>query len=94
MKKKTAKAAPKRGVVSAIGCSARPSRKPQNITDDAWYYEYRGHIELVVYATSAIDGNRIPVTVKIPWRKLENSMRRCRPNPTIHSPGCSAAEPR
>ena len=57
----------------------RPSLRPQQIDEDAWYYEYRGRIEVVVYVT-ARDGSQASRIVSIPWRKLERSRARCRPN--------------
>lgn len=60
----------------------RPSLRSQKIDDDAWYYEERGRIDVVVYVT-ARDGSRASRIVKIPWRKLERSMSRCRPNTAL-----------
>jgi hypothetical protein len=57
----------------------RPSLRPQKIDDNAWYYESRGHIEIVVYVTTQ-DGSRVSRIINIPWRKIERSALRCRPN--------------
>lgn len=54
------------------------SYSPQNIDDDSWYYEYRGKITFVKWATDG-HGNRYCTTTHIPWRMLMNSARRCRP---------------
>lgn len=71
---------PKAKTASAPGaCSGGPSLKPQNITKDAWYYEYRGGIELVIWTTWG-DGSSHPLVVKIPWGKLQRSLARCNPN--------------
>lgn len=69
----------------------RPSLKPQRIDADAWYYEYRGRIDVVVYINT---GSGIPASrcVKIPWRTLERSMRRCRLN-TVRTGHGTAAGP-
>jgi hypothetical protein len=63
----------------------RPSLKPKAIDDNSWYYEYRGRIDVVVYITthSGVTASRI---VKIPWRKLERSLARCRPNNRVSGP--------
>lgn len=59
--------------------NSRPSLNPQKIDDDSWYYEYRGRIEVVHEIRDSATGNYIRTdTIKIPWRKLEKSMKRCR----------------
>ena len=74
------------GRSAPTACSARPSLNPQNIDDDAWYYEYRKRIDVVVYVT-ARDGLKYARTVRISWRKLEKSLMRCKPNPQISRDG-------
>jgi hypothetical protein len=54
-----------------------PSLEPQRVDKRTWYYEYRGSILVVHEAWS--DGGYINTEqFRIPWRKLEVSMKRCR----------------
>lgn len=61
----------------------RPSRDPQTLHGDAWYYEYPSRIEVVIW-TKAWDGTRTVASVNVPWKKLEASHARCRPNAPAH----------
>lgn len=55
------------------------SREPQHINDQNWYYEELTHL-LLVHEVRAADGGYIRTdSVKIPWRKIEQSLKRARP---------------
>lgn len=57
------------------------SLAPQRIHKDAWYYEERGKLHVVVWATmerAVSQGERVPVHVNIPWAKVEASLPRMR----------------
>lgn len=56
---------------------ANPSREPTHLDSDTWYYEYRGRLELVVWTGETT--NKKVSHIKIPWRKLMASAKRCRP---------------
>lgn len=53
------------------------SLEPQKL-DRAWYYEENGGIDIIVdtAAFSEISTRRVPIHVKIPWRKLRASLKR------------------
>jgi hypothetical protein len=54
-----------------------PSPNPQRINSRCWYYESRGHIEVVSW-----DSGRCS-TSRIPWRMLMESARRCGKTATV-----------
>lgn len=57
---------------------ARPSHDPQDLSDNAWYYEGRTRIDLI-YRIQLADGSYLRTdTIRIPWRRLEASLKRCR----------------
>ncbi len=52
------------------------SREPQDIDEENWYYEYPSHL-LLVHEVRKADGTHIRTdSVKIPWRKIDVSIRR------------------
>lgn len=55
----------------------RPSSKPQDVNPDCWYYESRGKITFIGWTGQG--QSRKNVHVKIPWKMLMESARRCRP---------------
>lgn len=57
----------------------RPSNKPQNVNADCWWYENRGSIELIAWVNNTDGTRRTCVNIRIPWKKLMESARRCRP---------------
>lgn len=48
------------------------SNGPQQISEEAWYYEYPSHIE-VLFASV---GKPVAAIIRIPRRKLEASLKR------------------
>lgn len=55
----------------------RPSREAQDVDASTWYYEAKGHI-LVVRQVRDKEGAIIATDqIKLPWRKLITSARRC-----------------
>ena len=57
----------------------RPSLSPQNLNPYSWYYEYPSRIDLIHEVRDA-DGRYLKtVTIRIPWRKLKASLKRCQP---------------
>jgi hypothetical protein len=56
---------------------AKPSNDSQRLTENAWYYEYRGRIDVVVWVTEPRTGFHTATTVRIPWSKLLRSAARC-----------------
>ena len=48
-----------------------PSRKPQQISKDAWYYEAAKSIQVYIRPPNAR-----AVVVRIPWRMLLESLKR------------------
>ena len=57
------------------------SLSPRGISKNAWYYEERGKLHLVVWvaAPRALSrGESIPVNVRIPWSTIEGSIKRMR----------------
>lgn len=56
------------------------SRKPQNITKEVWYYEEKGHIELL--HEIRVDGNYVRTDhIKIPKWRLKRSLKRMEEKP-------------
>jgi hypothetical protein len=54
------------------------SREPQTIGKHDWYYEYPTHM-LLVHEVREPDGTHIRTdSVKIYWRKIEQSLKRSR----------------
>lgn len=53
-----------------------PSLKPQNIGPTDWYYEYPTYILLVHECRSEVGALICTDEIKIPWRKLEESLQR------------------
>lgn len=51
-----------------------PSHHPQNISKQIWYYEYRGKLE-IIFNPKTGDFHHL----KIPWKRLIESAKRCRP---------------
>lgn len=52
------------------------SIEPQNLGDDDWYYEEKSAL-LLVHRVKDKDGVYIKTDqIKIPWRKIEASLRR------------------
>jgi len=49
------------------------SMSPQNIQDDTWYYEESYGLD-IIHELPERPGK--PLHIKIPWRKLEASVRR------------------
>lgn len=56
---------------------AGPPNSPTRLTEDAWYYEYRGRIDVVVWVTEPRTKFRVATTVRVPWWKLLRSAERC-----------------
>lgn len=56
-----------------------PARKPQRIDADSWYYEFRGKIILICWSGTVKENNRRCTSQSIPWKKLVESAKRCRP---------------
>ena len=54
-----------------------PSNSSTRLSDDSWYYEYRGRIDVVVWVTEPLTQRRTATTVRIPWSKLLRSAERC-----------------
>lgn len=54
----------------------KPSDNPQNVTDQAWYYEGKGSID--VYISNTPSGSAC-VSAKIPWSMILRSLARCKP---------------
>ena len=55
----------------------RPSREAQDVDKHTWYYEAKTHI-LVVRQVHNLGGELVQTDqIKIPWRKLMASARRC-----------------
>lgn len=51
---------------------------PQEVTEHDWYYEEKNHM-LFVHQVRARDGSFVQTDqVKIPWRKIETSLKRIR----------------
>lgn len=64
------------------------SLAPQSISRDAWYYEERGKLHLVVWTNferALSKGERVPVHVRIPWKRIEGSVRRMRAEIRAHA---------
>lgn len=58
---------------------ARPplSRKPHDITKDAWFYDERGGIQITHWITAEVNiGQRQATMLKIPHRMLIAALRR------------------
>lgn len=54
------------------------SLKPQQVTEHDWYYEEKSHL-LFVHRARDKNGDWIQTDqVKIPWRKIEASLKRVR----------------
>lgn len=52
------------------------SLTPQEVTENNWYYEQKGHL-LFVHQVRDKDGAFVQTDqVKIPWRKIEASLKR------------------
>lgn len=82
---KQSKKTPKEIMINNIlGEQARPAPAldPQNLTSDAWYYEHRNHIDVIAWVTGR-DGSRTSIEIRIPWRRLEASYSRCRPDASV-----------
>lgn len=63
------------------GLPLHVSLSPQRIHKDAWYYEERGKLHVVVWTAAdraMSSGERFPIHVKIPWKVIEGSVRRMR----------------
>lgn len=62
----------------------KPSRNPQHINKYVWYYEFPGRIDLF-HEIRLLDNTHLRTdTIRIPWRKLEKSMKRCRKHKGSH----------
>lgn len=57
--------------------------------DTTWFYEYRGKIEIIHWCKDEQRKNRHASHIKIPWRLLMESARRCRPEEVkrLNAPG-------
>lgn len=55
----------------------RPSNDPQNLDPDTWYYEAKTHILVVRQVRDKQRALLHTDQIKIPWRKLIASARRC-----------------
>ena len=56
-----------------------PSLHAQHISDECWYYENAGHLD-IIYSPLDASGQCIRTyTFSMPWRKLLASARRCQP---------------
>ena len=55
----------------------KPSNEPQGINDDAWYYENRSSIEVILRVYDNNGRYLETGRVRIPWKKIRASMRRC-----------------
>ena len=55
-----------------------PSRSPQHVHKDIWYYEDRRGIHVVV---SGEYFNGKTISFRIPWGRLRKSLARCKPKP-------------
>jgi hypothetical protein len=55
-----------------------PSREPQNVDKQTWYYEYKGSVLVVREVRSTLGNYLVTEQFRIPWRLLEKSMKRCR----------------
>lgn len=54
------------------------SLEPQKVTPTDWYYEYPTHL-LLVHEVKGKDGRHVRTdTIKIYWRKIEDSLARVR----------------
>lgn len=51
------------------------TNKPQNVTDNCWYYEEPHGIDVVIW-TQYGDGRRLSTSVTIPWAMLRRSLAR------------------
>jgi hypothetical protein len=59
------------------------SLAPQHISKSSWYYEEKTHM-LFVHENRTADGTWISTDqIKIPWRKIEASLKRVR---TVNKP--------
>ena len=63
----------------------RPSNKPTNISEDSWFYERRGGIDLIHWCKDVEGKKRHASTIKIPWKLLMQSAARCRPEQVASS---------
>lgn len=55
----------------------RPSLNPQSVNEIVWYYESKGHIDVVVdTARLEKEGASTPYSFKIPKYRLARSLRR------------------
>lgn len=55
----------------------KPSNEPQHVDGDTWFYEAKSHV-LVVRQVRDKAGAQIQTDqIKLPWRKLMASARRC-----------------
>ena len=64
---------------------SEPSRNPQTINKDVWYYEKRGHLEFVVYP-----GIKNPVCFRVPAYRLRRSLARMGQRPARPARGRKA----
>lgn len=79
----TAKANRRSRVRVQRSVSPRPARTAIEVAEDAWYYEYRGRIEIIHRDISG----PVPTFrhIDIPWKILMASARRCRPEETTRA---------
>lgn len=56
----------------------RPSNELQTISKDAWYYESRTALDVVVWHPSqGGPGRRCVASVRVPWKLIRESAKRC-----------------
>lgn len=61
-----------------LGLPLHLSLSPQHITDDAWYYEEKTGLHLVIWETPVAGHMRTNQHLRIKWRQVLDTMRRYR----------------
>jgi hypothetical protein len=61
-----------------LGLPLHLSLSPQHITDDAWYYEEKTGLHLVIWGPDVPGHQREVQHFRIKWRQMINTMRRYR----------------